>query len=327
MRGGRRVLSVGAVLVALMSGGTLAHASGPIHIQALIEPSGLGRLFANNGRGPWRWEACSPDLASCESVGDGREVRAIGRPPGSVFRVKTGAGMGLSPEWRGSLRKLKPPGVTGTVEVNGYVSPIPAEWRGGWAGEDSQMQLAACLDPSGASCVSLTDPHFVRSCGKSASFAIESRFAGYFLRVADRRAGVGPALEPPYAVSSPNGGEVWRQSRNTAVGYVGKIEPSSEASPGECGPAANPTASISSSGAAQVECQGGCQAILLASNGPHRATAVETLPEESPLLLSPPSELRIARSAFPRLMPGPIRLVVELDGAVFAQRTIRAPFE
>lgn len=294
-----------------------------ISMQAGMSPGGVGTLFVNDPGGPWAWEACSPSLRSCVPFGMGREIKTAGAPPGTVFRVNGGGATGVSPEWRGRLRQQSPPTVEGTVRANDFVSLVPGGWSGGWKGEYSAMQLSACLTPAGRECITLTHPHYVRSCAASDSFVLDARFAGRYLRVADKRIGAGPPVLASYAVSSPHGGESWDRSPTTSVAVVAPIDPAVRAYPGECGPSLPADAVISRRGVASITCQAGCRAVLVARGDGRQARVVRRLPEQNALFAAPPAELRVPNPTLARVLrTGDVRLTVKLDGKQVAQRTV-----
>jgi hypothetical protein len=185
------------------------------------------------------------------------------------------------------------------------------------------MQLSACATATGLSCITLTDPRYPRNCAAEASFALEERFAGTYLRVANRRVGAGPLSRTAIAVTSPYGDEVWSPSRNTAVFIAGQIAPPINAYPGECGPPPPGKAVIDAQGSALVDCQGGCQATLIASGKGKRLQVTGSLSPRDSLLVKPPVELRVPkRKIQARLAPGRVQFAVKIDGKQVAQRTV-----
>jgi hypothetical protein len=298
-----------------------ATAANDLRVQALITPTGAGRLLVNNGSAPWSWEACH--RRGCKPFGGGREIQTKGAPAGTVFRVESHGDGGLSPEWGGRLTQVEQPGVDGVIRANEFVGPLPGQWRGGWKGEFSEMQLSACATATGGDCITLTDPRYPRTCGGSASFALDEKFVGSYLRVADRRVGAGPLFRTAMAVTSPYGGEVWAPSRNTAVCIAGQIAAPTGAYPGECGPPPPGRAAIDPRGHAFVDCQGGCRAALIAVQEGGRIRVTRTLPSRDALLVTPPVELRVPkRTIKTRLGTGRVQFAVEIDGKRVARRTV-----
>lgn len=302
---------------------TPSFASEEIRMQTLLNEDGTGRLFVNDSGGPWKWQACAPDRTECVPFGGGREIATGGARPETVFRVESHGTMGVSPEWRGRVRQSAPPSVYGVIRANEFVSPVPAGWSGGWAGELSQMQLAACATPTGQNCTTLTELHYVRGCEGSASFVLNPAFAGDYLRVAERRLGSGRIFEPAYAVSSPYRGEVWQRNRITATAVVGQIAPAVNPFPGECGPPPPGEASISRQGIASVRCRGGCHAVLVARSDKRQARVARRVPAEEQLVVAPATELEVPRRAQRRLGAGSVSLRVTIGGRVAAHRTVR----
>lgn len=322
-------MKVGVVLLAGVSvwvaglNAVPAGSADALRMQALISPSGSGRLLVNNRAAPWTWEACAPGRSSCRPFGRGREIETKGAPPGTVFRVKSHGATGLSPEWRGRLTPVRKPTIDGIIRANEFVSPIPGQWVGGWKGEFSELQLSACATAAGQGCTTLTDPHYVRSCSADASFVLPEKFAGAYLRVANLRVGAGPPIRPAFAVTSPYGGDVWEQKRNTSVAMLGQIAAPTQAYPGECGPPPPGNALIDEQGHALVDCQGGCRTALVASRKGHQVQVSRTLPLRSALLVTPAAELRLAsRTIQTRLGEGRVRFVVKINGETAAQRFV-----
>ncbi|HET7444947.1 MAG TPA: hypothetical protein VFJ57_09845 [Solirubrobacterales bacterium] len=305
-------------LVAIIS--RPAGAAEQIRMQALVDVDGTGRLFINSSGGSWAWEACRADGASCKPFGHGREIEVDGAPAGTIFRVTSGTGAtGMSPEWRGRLRQLKPPSVSGHIQANEFVDPMPGQWSGGWRGEYAQMQMAACATKTGEGCTTLTDLHYVRTCSLSASFALDASFTGQYLRVANRRVGGTPPIEPQFAVTSPNAGTIWPRSPTTSIATLTRIAPATSPFSGECGSPPPGIASISKEGVVSADCQGGCRAAMRAS-GHGNARVERVLPAHSALLVPPPTELRVPQRVFEGARN--VRIVVKINGKQVAQRTV-----
>lgn len=327
----KRLVFIGLLLAALgMVIVAPAQAARHLEMNVFTEPNGTGQLSAvtdSTTVRPFAWEVCTPDLKGCEPFARGQRIETTGAPAGSVFRVRdAGGGSGLSPEWGGPPKALAPPRVAGIIKANEFVSPVPGLWSGGWQGEDTEMQLAACATEAGApgECTTLTNPWYERvlGCGESSSFGLDSRFVGQYLRVADRQSG-GPHAEAGVGLSSPFGGEVWGRSRNTSVAIVGQIAPATNPPAGECGPPPSPTATISAEGIARVECAGGCSAVLVGTRKGRRQLVTDQIGEQDLLRPFAAPEMKLPRTALARLGAGSIRLTVEIDGTRWAQRTIR----
>ena len=302
-----------------------------IPIQLWIGADGTGTLYASTSSSvtpPLAWEACAPDLTNCEPFARGREIETTGAPAGTVFRVRDAGGeTGDSPEWRGPPKELAPPRVAGVIAANEFVSPLPGFWSGGWKGENSELQLAACATEAGApgECVALTDPHLLRAsgCSPSASFALDSRFAGQYLRVADRQSG-GPHAEAAFGLVNPFGSEVWGRSRITSVSIVGQIASAAIAPSGECGPPPAPIATISAAGSARVECGAGCNVVLIGTHDGRRRSVTRQIPGQDLLRPMAALEVSLPPAALRSLGDGKIRLTLAIDGQRISQRVIRS---
>lgn len=330
----RVLLLVFVVGLATASGAIAASAgvgSEEIKMQALLDDDGTGRLFVNNTDGPWHWESCTPGLRECRPFAGGREVSTAGIRPPAVFRVKSEGMVGLSPEWRGQVEQIAPPSVSGIIRANEFVSPVPGRWARGWEDESSELQLSACHTVSGKSCTTLTHSHYIRrSCSslnasRSASFVIEDRFAGQYLRVADRRIGAGPHLRLAYAVGSPYGHEVWRRDRVTSVAVAGRIASPARGFPGECGPSVPGEGLISRHGVGFVRCSDKCRVTLTAGRAGRVVKAVLEVPQSrSALDVGPPEQVALPPGKLAQLGEGSIKVALRVDGKLLAKRSIRA---
>ena len=321
MRRASTLVGLASVLVLAMSAPP-SNSAQRIDLQARLNPDGSGRLLVTASSGSWAWEACAADLTDCIPFGHGREIATGNAPAGSVFRVRSGNAVAVSPEWGGRAKSLKAPSVEGPIRANDFVSPVPGVWSGGWQGELSEMQLSACATSDGQHCISLTDRHFERQCAASASFALDARYAGTYLRVAQRRIGAGPLLEPSFATTSPYGAEVWGRSRITSAVVVGQIAPAISAFAGECGPPPRGRAQISSQGVALIECPAGCRAALVGSGDGRRVRIARRLPARDALLVAAPNRLRVPLQTLGDFESMRLKLIVEIDGKQVAQRTL-----
>lgn len=296
----------------------------PVKLQALLTSSGNGRLLVDSSGSGWRWESCTAHPVACTNVQGGRELHVPSSSQGTVFVVRSPGWRGISPEWTGSLKASAPPRVDGELRGGGYADPIPGRWVGGWRGEYSEFQLAACTGPEGAGCVALTSPHYLRPCPADASFALPSWSAGRYLQVAERRVGAQPAAMPAFGLTSPAGEQVWTQGPTVAVATDGQISPSAGATT-ECGPPIEPRAWISRKGVASIECVGGCHAELVVGQGSDVRRIAGTLSPHGPLVVPPARELRIPETSLERFGPGRLRYAVVIDGRQVAVRTVTSP--
>jgi hypothetical protein len=221
------------------------------------------------------------------------------------------------------LSQVKPPSAAGLVRAGEFVSPVPGLWSGGWQGEFSEMQLAACATAAGQNCTTLTDPHYARNCSVGAAFALDPRFAGGYLRVAQRRIGPGPPVGPSYAVTSPYGAQVLPRNPITSVVIAGQIAPPVSPAPRDCGPPPPARTFITKQGVAVVECPAGCLAVLVGSRDGQHWRTVRSSPEQNALIVRPAMRLRLPCNRLVGSKPESTRLVVQIDGKRAAQRTIR----
>lgn len=333
MRGGKGALAILLALTALLTVGVPTISAHQRHLlPTFINSDGSGTVSAEYRSGGVAWEACTSRLTECKEWGRGREIGTDGAPPGTVFRVSSTLvrETEMSPEWKGPLKAVAPPSVAGIVQANEYVSPVPGRWSGGWKGETAEMQLAACETEAGEGCVSLTSRRLIRQgCKLSASFYLNSRFTGWYLRVANEQSG-GPHASALSAIYSPSGATwgfdpVFGRSRRVSVAIVGQIAPATGPAPGECGPPPPPAATISAEGVARVECAGGCSVSLVGSRGGHRQSISRQSFGYGLLQQAAALEIKLPPATLDRLGGGKLKLFVEVEGAVLARRTIRAP--
>jgi hypothetical protein len=329
----KRLVCIGVIFAVLgLVVAAPAMAARGIRIQTFVEPDGIGSLYASTSSTvvpPFAWEACTPDLQSCEPFARGIKMETTGAAAGTVFRVRDGGGeTGVSPEWRGPVKALAPPRIAGVAAANEFVSPVQGVWSGGWRGENSEMQLSACATETAApaECVSLTNPHYIRvpGCSRNNSFGLDPRFVGQYLRVADRQSG-GPHAETAIGFITPFGAEVWGRSRITSVATIGQIMPAVTVPAGECGPPPPPTATISAEGVARVECGGGCSVVLVGTRKGRKQLVTRQIPAQDLLRPEAALEMSLPLAELNRLGAGKIRLNVEIDGTFWAQRAIRIP--
>lgn len=331
MRGGRGAFAILLALAALLAVAVPASSAHQRHLlDTYINPDGSGTVYAEARPGGVAWEACTSRLTECKQWGRGREIGTGNAPAGTVFRVSSALVRGTenSPEWKGPLKAVAPPTVSGLVQANEYVSPVPGRWSGGWKGETAEMQLAACETEAGEGCVSITSRRLIRQgCQFDASFYLDPRFTGWYLRVANEQSG-GPHARPASAIYSPSGATwgfdpVLGRSRTISVAIVGQIAPATNPARGECGPPPAPTATISAGGIARVECAGGCSASLVGMRAGRTQSIVRQIPEHG--LLEPPAalEMSLPGAALAKLGIGKLKLFVEVDGVRSAQRAIR----
>jgi hypothetical protein len=231
--------------LALLAAGTIAWIpayAGAVEratVSTSLKANGSGLLIANAQSNPedqtWTWQACSADLSRCTSFGIGRTISTGGARPNTRFRATSSYGAtAVSSLWRGGLRPLGPPAVTGILQASERVTPRPGRWRGGWSDDYDIFQLAACKSPNGLRCTTLTDLHYPDGCPHGAA-VLDPLFAGSYLRVADRRIGTGTAFSDIRA-PTPYGGKIWGPDRMTSVAIIGRIAKATDPRTVKCGP-------------------------------------------------------------------------------------------
>ena len=315
------------VLVARITTSGIATSAERAKVSASLLSDGTGQMIANSQTNPadesWYWEVCAAGLTSCRSFADGRIVNTAGAPANSVFRATSSYGASaLSPLWRGTISRASPPSVKGIVRANEPVTPTAGRWNGGWKGEYGEYQLAACASRSVNHCITLTDPHYPESCEDSAAY-LDPAFVGRFLRVAEARVGAGPHLRLDYGVATPYSKGVWKKSPVVAAAYVGRIKPATRGRTADCGPPPLIEASISTQGTAKVSCGLGCRATLLAAETRQSFAHIgRTIPRPKSPASTEPVSMQFPEGTLENRGPGPIRIILEVNGRQQASRTI-----
>ena len=323
----RGIVTGTGVLLALLlclAGGALGTASAAesVRMQPLLNNDGSGKLFVNTPPGPfspdWSWDACTPDLSSCQPFAIGGEIGTGNAPANTVFRVSMGSASGLSPIWHGNLGITAPPSVEGEVRANELVTPHLATWVGGWDGDFDRTQLAVCATPAGKRCMSITAPKYVQGCRNEAT-VIDPAFTGKYLRIADMRFAPGTSFTLEAAIS-PYGHAVWQENGGTATAIVGRIQRATGPRKVRCGPPPLIQASISVRGIASIACGFDCRAVLIARQGADTAQSVRRV--GGTLRGGGATELGLSAKALKRLGPGRTHLIVQVNGKRAAQRTV-----
>lgn len=303
---------------------SIASAVESASIQPVLTEDGEGRMIANSQTNPsdetWAWEVCSIDLSTCTPFAHGRSVETTGAPAPSVFRATSSHGAtALSPQWNGRVESASPPSILGTPRANELVVPVPGHWNGGWNEDVDWTQLAVCRGRDDEGCTTLTDRHYIEGCANGGA-TIDPAFTGMYLRVADRRI---PAHtpEPAYAVSSPYSGNIWPSSPTVSVAVVGRIRAAVDPPSSGCGPSPLVEASISNRGVATVSCHLDCHAILAARQGrrkAHVSRKLQALPSKGTA-----PRLHLRQMQWRRFEPGPLHMVVKVNGRRVASRTMQ----
>ncbi|HEX3874677.1 MAG TPA: hypothetical protein VHW26_11065 [Solirubrobacteraceae bacterium] len=351
----RLTLCAPAVVVCLLFAAP-AGAAGGATVFRTLNADGTGTLSASTPTQPaaetWSWEACAADGTSCVPFATGATITTNGAGPNTVFEATASDGpTAASPVWAGSLTSISPPSVSGALRANALVTPNPGGWTGGWPDDYHQTQLAACTDPQGTQCITLTDTHFAGGCVGGAA-VIDPAFAGRYLRVADHI--VGPnELIADYALSSPYGSAIWAAGPRTSVAVLGVIAPATGpptascavpydgaagppvTTPGTPPPAASPapapappssarrqpsaTAALSATGGAVVHATAKCAVTLEASHGRHHVHVTHTVAASKTVdIRIPPARLR-------RLGSGRTVFAVLVNGIRRTTRVVEIP--
>jgi hypothetical protein len=275
----------------------------------------------------WSWSICDATGANCSPFATGRNVEFPAAPAGSTFRALANDGpSALSPVWNGPLQQAAPPSVTGAIEANSLVTPLPAAWSGGWTGDEGDFtQLAACATSDGRECTSLTDREFGGECAHGGT-VLDPIFTGSYLRVASFVTGPAPIFAE-VGHSTPYDKQGWQPGPRTAAAMLGKIGPARHPRTEPCGPPpldprVSPrepipvrSAFITRVGLARVRCWADpCQAVLRAQHG--RAIRVKRLAWERH------GRWEIAIPPATVVRRGKVRYTLTIDGELLAQRVL-----
>jgi hypothetical protein len=328
----RCVPVLGLAAVVVFSGADLASGSESASIQAILSAYGTGEMIANSQTNPsgetWSWQTCKTDgtgctafpngLANGQTAHNGQIAGTVGAPSETVFKAVASDGpVATSPVWHGNVTPGAPPSVVGALRANALVTPVAGTWSGGWDGDFDQFQLAACVQPNGTNCITLTDPRAPGGCPKEAA-VIDPFFAGRYLRVADQRWGVNTYFAVQ-ALGSPYEGTAWLAGPSTSVAVVGQIAPATGPREASCGPGPPFSATISRTGVATVRCALLCTLTLRAVHG-RRTASTHATTLTRPLR---PKMLRLPSRARLRLGKGPAVFTVLLAShTLLARRTI-----
>jgi hypothetical protein len=333
----RNLALIGCYLLVVCTSATPtagARTPGEAKIQAFLTKSGAGMIVNSQWNPPtetWSWSICDAAGASCRPFAAGRNVEFPAAPAGSTFRATANDGpTALSPVWKGPLQQATAPSVTGAIDANGLVTPVPAAWSGGWAGDDvgrdgDFTQLAACATSDGRECTTLTNREFGGGCPHGAT-VLDPIFTGAYLRVASFVTGPDPIFAE-VAYSTPYGKRVWQAGSTTAAAMLGKIAPASHPRREPCGPppldprvsAREPIpvryAYITKAGVGRVRCwQDPCQVLLIARHG-RAIRAKRPMPERH-------DRLEVAIPPATVVLRGKVRYSLKVDGELLAQRVL-----
>lgn len=242
--------TLGLALVATLFPASLAHAShnGSPEISSVIEADGEGALIANPAGHPISWERCPPG-ESCTPLApptDPQWLPVRGERPGTVWRATQDGVTRTSRPWQGPVAASTPPRASGPTRVGGRVVPVVGTWIGGWGWEGDRLQLQACPSEvlardrgpfapraDGRSCVVIYDEKKYGTCFARARSGIPARYAGWWLRVADRRASRDEAMTLE-AYSRPEAITPLQASPTVSIAVVGPIARGRDTGP-DCG--------------------------------------------------------------------------------------------
>jgi hypothetical protein len=194
------VLTVAGVGVAVSSEGHPARGLPPnppryaVTIQAVFDRAGNPLLvadFAPDGSPAVpQWAICPPGGIACRSAESHRRELAPGPEPAGTRFVASAAYGGhtytASVAWKGPVRALTPPSLTGSRRVGGVVNPVGGRWSGGWGSETDQLGVEACRTLRGHHCRMLGGGEY--GCpDRTSRTRLTRRFVSWYLFALDAR--------------------------------------------------------------------------------------------------------------------------------------------
>jgi hypothetical protein len=170
---------------------------------------------------------CRPASGACTAVPVVNGVPLPGpQAAGTLFRVRAryhGRLYSSSARWRGALRAISRPALSGPLRVGATVVARPARWAGGWPTDINQLAVEACRTRDATHCVMLTGVWLQCArlgCGigggvigdhsTDATTRVGYALSGWFLFSLDARLGPGPGGLVGF--SSPAALPVWPTS-------------------------------------------------------------------------------------------------------------------
>jgi hypothetical protein len=248
----RTIAILGAVAIVAAAASLAASAGGApsrvgtdgVLIDQSYDAAGNPALIANvgnvGGTGRPRWSICSPPNPQvCRATGHNRGVDRSaflnpGRSPaGTVFEATLKVGqktyVARSGVWRGTVRAVSRPTLTGDPRVGSTVTPHAARWAGGWTGQpnppefgfegkppnEDEIVVEACRTATGGDCVNLSPS--AESCGGGVSRAVVAKWFSGYLFAFDARFAVPilcalPGYRSPYDVPPIKAGQTVARS-------------------------------------------------------------------------------------------------------------------
>jgi hypothetical protein len=193
-----------------------------IDIQAIYSSAGNPSLIANfspdGALAKPRWSICRPpDVNVCAQAHTGSQFLEAGPSPADTIFEATATYKGQTyvartARWKGTLRAIAAPRLSGSPRVGATVAPHRAVWTDGWAwqrhyrrkdGLDSGgrgpdfdfLSVEACRTSDAKKCVNLSEP---RSEGFSRRAPVVGmRFTGWYLFAFDQRFAADTAFAAP----------------------------------------------------------------------------------------------------------------------------------
>lgn len=103
------------------------------------------------------WSICSPSSqGACTAAASKNQELEPGPEPAGTRFVATaryaGRTYSAAVTWEGRVQAVSAPALGGIAREGRVISPLPAEWTGGWQGDFDQLGVEACATANGTRC-------------------------------------------------------------------------------------------------------------------------------------------------------------------------------
>ncbi len=207
----RRVLALVALLVfcglatASASLVPATHRARPpaygVDIQAIFNAAGDPWLVANftpdGSLATPHWSMCppAPQDACTPAASKHQELKPGPEPAGTRFVAAAryaGRTYSAAVTWQGRVQAVSAPAIAGIPREGSVITPLRAQWTGGWQGDSDQLGVEACARANGTSCRMLGGGEL--GCPDNTSRPrLRGWFTGWYLFALDARLPTGDA--------------------------------------------------------------------------------------------------------------------------------------
>ncbi len=168
-----------------------------VDIQAVFSATGNPLLVAdfspNGALAIPRWSICAPaPQSTCTSAASKHRTLTPGpEPAGTRFVARAryaGRTYSAAVTWQGRVQALTAPALEGPLREGGTVTPLPAQWTGGWSGDSDQLGVEVCPTRNGTGCRMLGGGELGCPDGTS-RVRLRGWFTGWYVFALDARFG------------------------------------------------------------------------------------------------------------------------------------------